>query len=317
MPTFLITGANGFFGRHLAAFLDKYTEGVIYGVSRKIPQELTLKYPRITYKSCDLMDYNSVLQIISSFKPDYIFHLAAESSVASSWKNPTSMIVNNIVSQTNLFESVRELKLNPKIIIACSSEEYGLVRKSDLPVNENCNFNPLSAYAVSKVTQDMLGFQYYKSYNMNIVRVRAFNMTGPGRPPNYALSSFAKQIADIEKAMVNNTISVGNLNVIRDYTDVRDAVKAYYLLALNGKPGEVYNLCSGTGYKLMDLLDYLITLTKEEVKVEVDKSRFRPADIPVMIGNNTKIREEISWTPETNIYDTLKDLLNYWRETHI
>lgn len=171
----------------------------------------------------------------------------------------------------------------------------------------------LSSYAVSKVSQDMLDFQYYKSYNMNIVRVRAFNLTGPGRSPSYALSSFAKQVADIEKGLSKNRISVGNLNVERDFTDVRDAVKAYHLIALNAKPGTVYNLCSGKSSKLIDLLYFLISLTKEEVKVEIDKSKFRPADIPVMVGDNTKIKEEINWVPEIDIHDTLKDLLNYWR----
>jgi len=313
MSTFLITGVNGFCGRHLATLLEESNIGIVYGLSRKIPQYLTVEHPGIICKSCDLMDYNSVMETMKDIKPDYIFHLAADSSVASSWKNPTKMITNNIVSQINLFESVHELGLSSKIIVACSSEEYGLVRESDLPVDENCNFNPLSAYAVSKVAQDMLGFQYYKSYNMNIVRVRAFNMTGPRRPPNYALSSFAKQIADIEKGIVENVISVGNLNVMRDYTDVRDGVKAYLLVALKASPGSVYNLCSGKAYKLIDLLNYLVSLTKEDVKVEIDNSRFRPSDIPLMVGDNTKIKEEINWAPEIDIHDTLKDLLNYWR----
>lgn len=313
MASFLITGANGFCGRHLATLLEKSNVGTVYGLSRKIPQELEVGHSKVIYKSCDLMDYDSVLEVIKDVKPDYIFHLAADSSVASSWKNPTKMITNNIVSQINLFEAVHELGLSSKIVIACSSEEYGLVRESDLPVNENCNFNPLSAYAVSKVAQDMMGFQYYKSYNMNIVRIRAFNMTGPGRPPNYALSSFAKQIADIEKGIVENVIHVGNLNAMRDFIDIRDGVRAYLLVALKASPGSVYNLCSGKAYKLMDLLNYLVSLTKEEVKVEIDNSRFRPADIPVMVGDNTKIKKEINWAPEIDIHETLKDLLNYWR----
>ena len=313
MKTVLITGANGFCGRYLAGLLENDSNYIIYGISRRIPKELLIQHPRVIYEICDLNDYFSVLNILKKTKPDYIFHLAADSSVASSWKNPINMITNNIVSQINIFEAVLELKLSSKIIVACSSEEYGLVTPSNLPVNENCCFNPLSSYAVSKVSQDMLAFQYFMSYNMNIVRVRAFNLTGPGRPPNYALSSFAKQIADIEKGLSKNRILVGNLNVERDFTDVRDAVKAYYMIALNAKPGTVYNLCSGKAYKLIDLLNFLLSLTKEDVKIEIDESRFRPADLPVMLGDNSKIIKEINWIPTIDIHKTLEDMLNYWR----
>lgn len=313
MKTVLITGANGFCGRYLAGLLENDSNYKVYGISRRIPKELLTQHSRVIYETCDLNDYLSVLNILKKTKPDYIFHLAADSSVASSWKNPINMITNNIVSQINIFEAVLDLKLSSKIIVACSSEEYGLVSPSNLPVNENCCFNPLSSYAVSKVSQDMLAFQYFMSYNMNIVRVRAFNLTGPGRPPNYALSSFAKQIADIEKGLNQNKILVGNLNVGRDFTDVRDAVKAYHLIALNAKPGTVYNLCSGKAYQLTDLLNFLLSLTKENVKIEIDKSKFRPADLPIMLGDNSKIIKEINWTPTIDIHKTLEDMLNYWR----
>jgi GDP-4-dehydro-6-deoxy-D-mannose reductase len=313
LKTVLITGAAGFCGRYLAEILGNNGNYVTYGISRRIPDELCIQHPRVIYKACDLKDYASVLDVLKKTTPDYIFHLAAESSVASSWKNPINMMTNNIVSQINLFEAVLELELSTKIIVACSSEEYGLVKPSDLPANENCCFNPLSSYAVSKVSQDMLAFQYYKSYNMNIVRVRAFNLTGPRRPPNYALSSFAKQITDIEKGLSKNPILVGNLNVERDFTDVRDAVKAYHLIAQKAKPGEVYNLCSGKAYKLIDLLYFLLSLAKVDVKVEIDESKFRPSDIPVIVGDNTKIMKEINWAPEIDIHNSLKDLLDYWR----
>lgn len=308
----LITGANGFLGRHLAKMLET-DNNPVYGISRRIPQDLVEEHPDIRYEQCNLVDHAAVFEILKKIKPDFIYHLAAESSVASSWKSPINIMNNNVLSQINIFEAIRELGLSSRIVVAGSSEEYGLVRKSDLPVNEKCCFNPLSTYAVSKVAQDMLAYQYHKSYNMDIVRVRSFNLTGPSSSPVYALSSFAKQIADIEKSLAKNTIMVGNLNVKRDYTDVRDAVKAYHQVALKAKPGAVYNLCSGKAHDLRDLLDYLVSLSNMNIRIEVDKSRFRPSDLPVMLGDNTKIRTEIGWMPEIDIHDTLIDLLNYWR----
>ncbi|WP_292463377.1 GDP-mannose 4,6-dehydratase [Methanolobus sp.] len=312
MARYLITGANGFCGRHLAELLSNGDDEV-YGISRSIPDILTISHPTVIYEQCNLIDHTSVFNILKKIKPECIFHLAAESSVASSWKSPINIMNNNVISQINIFEALRELELPTRIVIAGSSEEYGLINESDLPVNEKCCFNPLSTYAVSKVSQDMLAYQYYKSYNMDIVRVRSFNLTGPGRPPTYALSSFAHQIAQIEKNKSKNVISVGNLDVKRDYTDVRDAVKGYYKVALNAKPGTVYNLCSGKAYSLRDLLNILISLSTAELSIEIDYSKHRPSDLPVMQGDNTKIKSEIGWMPEIEIHKTLSDLLNYWR----
>jgi GDP-4-dehydro-6-deoxy-D-mannose reductase len=309
---YLITGANGFCGRHLVDVLND-ENNLVYGISRSISGDLVSRHPEVTYEQCNLTDHTSVFNLLKKIEPDCIFHLAAESSVASSWKSPINILNNNVFSQINIFETVRELELSTRIVVACSSEEYGLIKESDLPVNEKCCFKPLSTYAVSKVSQDMLAYQYYKSYNMDIVRVRSFNLTGPGRPPTYALSSFAHQISEIEKNKSENTISVGNLDVKRDYTDVRDAVKAYYKVALNAKSGEVYNLCSGKEYKLKDLLNILISLSNVEINVKIDSSKYRPSDLPVMLGDNTKIKNEIGWVPEIDIYTTLSDLLNYWR----
>ncbi|VVB94120.1 GDP-mannose 4,6-dehydratase [uncultured archaeon] len=312
MTVFLITGANGFLGRHLVNVLEP-GKNRVYGVSRRIPGDLASGHPDIIYEQCNLIDQASVFAVLKKTRPDCIFHLAAESSVAASWKSPINILNNNIISQVNIFETIRELELSTRVVVACSSEEYGLVRESDTPVNEKCCFNPLSTYAVSKVTQDMLAYQYYKSYTMDIVRVRSFNLTGPGQSPGYALSSFAKQIADIEKGISENTILVGNLNAKRDFTDVRDAARAYFNIASKARAGEVYNLCSGKAYSLKELLDFLVSLSTVEIKVEVDASRFRPSDLPVMLGDNTKIRTGINWTPEIDIHDTLKDLLDHWR----
>ncbi len=312
MVTYLITGANGFLGRHLADLLSN-DNSLVYGISRSVPHDLVLNHPDVAYEQCNLIDHTSVFNLLQKIKPDCIFHLAAESSVASSWKGPINIFNNNVLSQINIFEALRELGLSARVVVAGSSEEYGLVNESDLPVNEKCCFNPLSTYAVSKVSQDMLAYQYYKSYDMDIVRVRSFNLTGPGRPPIYALSSFAYQIAEIEKEKSKNIISVGNLDVKRDYTDVRDAVKGYYEIALKAKPGEVYNLCSGRAHNLKDLLNILISFSTTELNVEIDKLKYRPSDLPIMLGDNTKIKTEIGWIPEIDIHTTLKDLLDYWR----
>jgi GDP-4-dehydro-6-deoxy-D-mannose reductase len=313
MSTYLITGASGFCGRHLVDIIPQEKNEII-GVSRNITEELVSMHPHVAYESLNLMDHSSIYRLLKESTPDYIIHLAGESSVASSWKGPINMLNNNLISQINIFEAIRELELNDtKIVIACSSEEYGLVKESDLPVNENCSFNPLSAYAVSKIAQDMLGYQYYRSYGMNITRARCFNLVGPGQNTSYALSSFAKQISDIEKGIKENTILVGNLNAIRDYTDVRSAMDAYYQLAKKSKSGEVYNLCSGNGHNLKDLLDYLISLSKCEVKIKLDPLRLRPSDLPVMIGDNTKIKTEVGWEPKIDIHKSLLDLLDYWR----
>lgn len=316
MVKYLITGANGFCGRHLADVLSRRANSV-YGISRSIPDDLVTQHPDITYEQCNLIDHTSVYNLLKKIEPDCIFHLAAESSVGSSWKNPVNIMNNNVLSQINIFEAVRELELSTRIIVACSSEEYGLIKESDLPVNEKCCFNPLSTYAVSKVSQDMLAYQYFKSYNMDIVRVRSFNLTGPGRPSTYALSSFAHQIAQIEKRISKNVILVGNLDVRRDYTDVRDAVNGYYELALKAKPGTVYNLCSGKAYNLRELLNILISFSTTDIKVEKDTSKFRPSDLPIMLGDNTKIKTEIGWIPKINIQTTLNDLLDYWRNYKI
>ena len=307
---YLITGVTGFCGQHLVYLLKKR----VYGLSRTIDCEFFQKEPPLIFYECDLTDFNRTRHVIQEIEPDVIFHLAADSSVASSFDNPAQLMHNNITSQINIFEAVRSLNLTTRIIVACSSEEYGLVKKSDIPITEDCSFNPLSTYAVSKVSQDMLAYQYHKSYDMDIVRVRSFNLTGPGRPHSYALSSFAYQIAQIEKTTQHGIISVGNLEVSRDYTDVRDAVIGYRELALNASPGSVYNLCSGRAYSLKNLLDILISYSTADITVEVDPNKFRPSDLPLMKGDNTKIKNDFGWSPSIPIHTTLLDLLDYWRK---
>ncbi len=312
----LITGITGFVGSHLADFLLKKGDIEIYGIERWRSKTENIEHikNRIALMGCDIRDASSVKKLIEKIKPDKIFHLAAQSFVPTSWHAPQETLTTNIIGELNVFEAVRELEINPVIQIAGSSEEYGLVEEDELPVKETNPLRPLSPYAVSKVGQDLLGYQYYKSYGLNIIRTRGFNHCGPRRGEVFVCSDFAKQIAKIEKKKQEPVIHVGNLEAIRDFTDVRDMVKAYWLATEKGKPGEVYNICSGKGWKIKEVLNILLKLTKEKIEIKEDPKRMRPSDVPVLVGDSTKFREATGWKPEIPFEKTLEDLLDYWRE---
>jgi len=263
---------------------------------------------------CDLRDAVAVRHCLSEVKPDFIFHLAAQSFVPTSWKAPVETIVTNMVGQINIFEAMRSLKLKSRIQIAGSSEEYGLVCEDELPIKETNPLRPLSPYGVSKVGQDLLAYQYHKSYGIHVVRTRAFNHTGPRRGDVFVESNFSKQIAMIEKGKKEPVMDVGNLNARRDFTDVRDIVKAYWLALEKGEPGEVYNIGSGRDISIKDLLKKLFELTDMEVEVRQDPARMRPSDVEVLLADVTKFHELTGWVPEIPFDQTLTDLLNYWRE---
>jgi GDP-4-dehydro-6-deoxy-D-mannose reductase len=247
-------------------------------------------------------------------RPDVIFHLAAQSFVPSSWKAPNDTLVTNITGQTNLFEAVRFLALDPVIQIACSSEEYGLVHPDEVPIKEDNPLRPLSPYAVSKVAQDMMAYQYFQSYGLKTVRTRGFNHTGPRRGDVFVTSNFAKQIASIELGLQEPVIKVGNLEAVRDFTDVRDMVRAYWLAVTKAKPGEVYNLATGTGITIQELLDRLLALSTAQVRVEQDPERMRPSDVVRLIGDSSKFRKDTGWEPQVPFDKTLRDTLQYWRD---
>jgi len=263
---------------------------------------------------CDVRDASSVQRLIDQIRPEKIFHLAAQSFVPTSWHAPSETLSTNILGELNIFEAVRRLDINPFIQIAGSSEEYGLVAKKDIPITEDTPLKPLSPYAVSKVGQDLLAYQYYKSYKLNVVRTRAFNHTGPRRGEPFVCSNFAKQIALIENKLQEPVIYVGSLSAIRDFTDVRDVVEAYWLSLEKGKPGEVYNIASGRGYSMQEVLDILFSFTKVKIKVKQDEKRMRPSDVPVLIGDYAKFQKLTGWKPDILFKKTLEDLLNYWRD---
>ncbi|HEX2465482.1 MAG TPA: GDP-mannose 4,6-dehydratase [Thermoanaerobaculia bacterium] len=312
----LITGVTGFAGSHLAdLLLDRHPEMQVAGMYRwRSPMDnLEGAASRITLYETDLRDYISVQRTLEAARPDLIFHLAAQSFVPASWTGPAETLTTNLLGQTYLFEAVRALRLDPVIQIACSSEEYGLVLPDEVPIRETNPLRPRSPYAVSKVAQDYQGYQYFQSYGMRIVRTRAFNHTGPRRGDVFAMSSFAKQLATIELGQSEPVLRVGNLEAIRDFTDVRDVVRAYVLAATRAEPGEVYNISSGRGQSIRELLDTLVSLSEVEVEVKVDPQRLRPSDVEILIGDSTKFRERTGWAPTIPLETTLADLLDYWR----
>lgn len=314
----LITGITGFAGSHLAEYLLAEHPGVeVYGTHRWRSRMENVEHLRSKVKllEADLRDYTSMHSALERSRPDVIFHLAAQSFVPSSWTAPNDTLTTNVSGQTNLFEAVRALRLDPVIQIACSSEQYGLVLPGETPIKETNPLRPLSPYAVSKVAQDYLGYQYFQSYGLKVVRTRGFNHTGPRRGHVFVTSNFCSQVAAIELGLQEPVIRVGNIDAIRDFTDVRDMVRAYWLAVTKAKPGEVYNIATGHGIAIREMLERLIALGNVEVKVETDPERLRPSDVEILIGDASKFKADTGWEPRIPFDQTLRDLLDYWRTT--
>ena len=312
----LITGITGFAGSHLADYLlAEHSEVEIYGICRWRSRRENIVHlgDRVKLTEGDLRDEASLRQVMAESRPDAIFHLAAQSYVPTSWRAPTETLTTNIAGQANLFEAVRAAGLDPVIQIAGSSEEYGLVLPDEVPISESNPLRPLSPYAVSKVAQDMLAYQYFRSYGMKTIRTRGFNHTGPRRGEVFVSSNFAKQIASIEAGIQPPVIRVGNLDAERDFTDVRDMVRAYWLAVTKATPGEVYNLGSGRKITIRGLLDLLLGMSDARVEVEIDPERLRPSDVEVLLADSSKFRNETGWEPVIPLQTTLSDLLDFWR----
>jgi len=310
----LITGVTGFVGSHLAELLLAKGFEVCGTLRWRSPVDnIRHIIDSVDLVECDLRDATSVKEALGHARPDYVFHLAAQSFVPTSWRAPAETLTTNIVGQVHLLEAVRALGLKPRIQIAGSSEEYGLVREDEVPMTEENPLRPLSPYAVSKVAQDLLGYQYSRSYGLDIIRTRGFNHTGPRRGDVFAESSFALQIAEIEAGKREPVLKVGNLEAKRDYTDVRDMVKAYLLALEKGEPGEVYNVCSGKAHPIQYILDTLLSFSDVKIEVVQDPARLRPSDVMVLCGDSTKFRKQTGWSPIIPLEQTLRDLLDYWR----
>lgn len=310
----LVTGISGFVGSHMAEFL--LHQGVeVVGTIRNRSRMDHISHLRkdIRLAECELRDPFSVETLIGQEKPELIFHLAAQSFVPTSWNSPIDTIHNNVAGQVNLFEAVRRFELPAKIQIACSSEEYGQVEPEETPIRETNPLRPLSPYAISKVAQDYLGYQYFRSYGLHVVRTITFNHTGPRRGENFVTSNFAKQIVDIEQGRKAPVIHVGNLEAKRDFTDVRDVVRGYWLALEKGQPGENYNIASGTCYTIAEMLNTLLSFSNVDIEVQTDPSRLRPSDVQILLGDYRKFNEATGWKPEIPFERTMQDLLQYWR----
>ncbi len=312
----LITGISGFAGSHLAEYFLAEGKHEIFGAIKWRSDRGNILHiqNRLQLCECDIKDAVAMTAMISEIMPERIFHLAAQSYVPFSWRAPQETLMTNVMGEVNLFEAVRQAKIDPFIQIAGSSEEYGMVHPDEIPIKETNPLRPLSPYGVSKVAQDFLGYQYFKSYGLKIIRTRAFNHTGPRRGVVFATSNFAKQIVEIGKGKREPVIHVGNLDAVRDFLDVRDVARAYALSLEKGKPGEVYNICSGIGIKIKDMLDKLIALSRVDLEIKQDPTRLRPSDVGLLVGSSEKFQKETGWKPEIPFDTTLTDLLDYWKE---
>ena len=312
----LITGITGFVGSHMAEYALAMGAQV-FGSTRWRSKTENIEHLRskVTFIESDLRDLSSVRALVETSVPDYIVHLAAQSFVGVSWHAPAETLTTNIISQVNLLEALRGLKMSPRFLAVGSSEEYGLVLEDEVPIKETNPLRPLSPYAVSKVTQDMMAYQYFKSYGLPIIRSRAFNHEGPRRGDVFVTSNFARQVAEIEAGLREPVVYVGDLTPRRDYSDVRDIVRGYWLLLERGEPGDVYNLCSGRSWSIQQVLDFVLNLsTVKGIEVKTDTARLRPSDVMILEGDPTKMHMATGWKTEIPFERTLTELLDYWRQ---
>ena len=304
----LITGITGFAGRHLADFLSARKGVEVHGLSR------TGDRSSKNIHACDVQDAAKVGKLILKIRPDRIYHLAAQSSVAYSWEHPKETFEQNLMGTLNVLDAARRLPRAPRIQLAGSAQEYGIPPKNKKIIDENVPMNPLSPYSVSKVSQDLMACQYVLHYGMKIVRTRAFNHIGPGQAADFVTSSFARQVARIEAGLQRPEIFVGNLDSVRDYTDVRDMVRAYWYALEKGEEGEVYNIASGDGRTVREILDVYLKLSPAKIAVKVDPARVRANDLPRLVGDSRKFRRRTGWAPRISLETSLNDVLAFWRE---
>lgn len=317
MKKVLITGVNGFVGSHLAEYIIKNNLGEVFGTVYSKDENLeNLKgfLDKVNIKKLDITNFQEIKNAVEEIKPDYVFHLAAIASVSDSGKEPAKTLQTNLIGSLNVFESVRQANHECKILSVGSAEEYGLVKDEELPLTEENKFRPLSQYAVSKAAMGLLALQYVLSFGMHIVHMRPFNHTGPRRPPSFVCSDWCRQAVEIELGIKENVMEVGAINTVRDFTDVRDIVKGYWLALEKGKAGESYNICSERNIKLKEIAEKIIRLSNKDIEIKADENRMRPNTIPVMQGDCSKFRKATGWKPEIPFEKTLEDLMEYWRD---
>ncbi len=305
----LITGSGGFAGTHLAAYLLSLKKFEVFGLAR--PGSERKNISGVRELPVDILNFESVRTALKKSKPERIFHLAGQASVALSWNNPQDTFKVNVEGTRNLFEAVLAEKLKTRIHVACSAEQYGVSGNKEKRLREDSAFMPLNPYAVSKIAQEFLACQYFLSKKLPVVCTRAFNHFGPGQSEQFVASSFARQFALIELGLKKPQIEVGNLEAVRDFTDVRDVAMAYYLALEKGKPGEVYNVASGKARKVSQILYFY--LKRSSVKIRVISKQARTTDLKNLVGDPKKLLKSAGWSARIPFEKTLADLLTYWK----
>jgi len=313
----LITGFTGFVSQHFLTLLNEIEPGsIVLGIDKNEPDFnfSTFSELNISFENIDLLNKEATEKILTDFNPDYILHLASVSSVAQSWQAPLESFVNNTTIFLNLVELVRISNNNCRILSVGSSEEYGDVAENDLPLTEEHPLKPLSSYAVARVSQEMLSKIYADGFALDIIMTRSFNHIGPGQKDIFVISSFAKQLVQLSKNIESKaTLTTGNLSVIRDFLDVRDVVKAYYLLLKKGRSGEVYNICSGNGILLSDIISKMSEILNLSIETKINPDLIRPNENKKIIGSYQKIKNELGWQPEIPLNKSLEDIIRYWQ----
>lgn len=310
----LITGISGFVGSHLTEYLLAHTDWQVAGTVYGRLDNIAHLRQRLTLFPAELSHLEVVRFIVEETQPDYIFHLAAQPIPSLSRHDPWFTLENNIRSQLNVLEVVAQLGLACRVLVVGSSEEYGAISPADLPIDENTPLRPTSPYAVSKVTQDLLGLQYWLSRRVEAVRVRPFNHIGPRQRRGFVAPDFASQIAEIEAGLRPPVMAVGALDVARDFSDVRDIVAGYHLVLTQGQAGEVYNLGAGQAHSVQELLDALIAASPASIEVTQDPNRVRTVETPRIVADCTRVRQQTGWTPRIPFQQSVHDVLDYWRE---
>jgi GDP-4-dehydro-6-deoxy-D-mannose reductase len=334
----LITGANGFIGSHLVDYcvtknyeiyalersdqiynnLSCYTQGKLTFSNEEKQDFLdeSISIPvnnrRLTILECDVKNSLLLEKIISYVKPNYIFHLAAQPLIIASWEDPVDTIETNVIGTINLFESIKKNKIKTRVILACTSTEYGTSAQNNKSLKETDSLLAIHPYGISKVAAELLARQYYINFGIEIINLRFFNQTGIRRT-NDAPSDFVRKVAQIELGLKDPVIQVGNLNPYRDFTDIKDSINAIWLAAIKGKPGESYNVCSNQKIQISRLLDISLSFSTKKIRIEENvQNKMRKTDEDVIIGNNSKIKNELGWQPTTSIETTLKEMFNFW-----
>lgn len=306
----LIIGGGGFVGPYLVRHLVNDL-GYEVTVTKTEKENLVSDIAQVV--NLDILNKEQISEVLNAQRPDYIFHLAAQSSVAYSWKNPSLTIDVNVKGCVNVLDAIRDLDFKPRTLLIGSGEEYGHIREGECPITEENNSRPGNIYAATKACQNMLGKIYADAYGMDVMMVRAFNHIGPNQTPMFVVADFCKQVAEIEKGIKEPVMYVGNLTAKRDFTDVRDVVKAYALLVKEGKIGETYNVGTGHALAIQEILDTIISMSDKSIEVKVDPDRLRPVDVPIIEPDIRKINECTGWKPQILLSQTLKETLEYWR----